>query len=574
MGIWIKRRNNTLMFNSFHFWKWTFETLFKIGHYPEITKQMTERLKKNLLSKQRSAMHIIQRFRTLFSIVLLIIPFKIHAQVTNPTDYPNIVYILADDLGIGDVSGYNPDSKIITPNIDRLINGGLKFSDAHTSSAVCTPTRYSIITGRYNWRSTLKSGVVGGYSKALIPKNRLTVGKILQERGYHTAFVGKWHLGWDWTFKENTPDIDNLNNNFEIDYTKPIKNGPKDLGFTYSYGFSGSLDMPPYVYVEDSRITAAPDRVTVNVDDKGFWREGPTGSNFDHVQVLPHLTNKAVEYIHAQSNTDEPFFLYFALPAPHTPILPTTEFMGKSNTNMYGDFMLQVDDVVGQVMQALVDQGKLDNTIVIFVSDNGSSPKANFPELEKVNHDPSYIYRGHKADIYEGGHRVPFIVHWPEKIKNARITSTTICTTDLMATLADLVDYELPDEAGEDSFSFLSLLTGENEGSPLREVTVHHSIDGSFAIRKEEWKLILCPGSGGWSFPRTADELEGLPTMQLYNLESDPGEEQNLISSYPAKVQEMKSLLSEYIKKGRSTPGEPQKNDGPETWKQLDWMNK
>ncbi|MEX2568225.1 MAG: arylsulfatase [Cyclobacteriaceae bacterium] len=514
----------------------------------------------------------IIKFRFLFSLALLVLSLQVNGQTSNSTDLPNIVYILADDLGIGDVSAYNPDSKIITPNIDRMVNGGLKFSDAHTSSSVCTPTRYGIITGRYNWRSTLKNGVLGGYSKSLIPTDRLTVGKILQEKGYHTAFVGKWHLGWDWTFKENTPGIDNLNNNFEVDYTQPIKNGPKDLGFTYSYGFSGSLDMAPYVYVEDNKITAVPDRITVNVDDKGFWREGPTGSDFDHVQVLPHLTQKAVEYIHAQSNTTEPFFLYFALPAPHTPILPTTEFMGKSNTNMYGDFMLQVDDVVGQVIKALEDEGKLENTILFFVSDNGCSPKANFPELEKVNHDPSYIYRGHKADIYEGGHRVPYIVHWPEKIPNARTTSSTICTTDLMATFADLVNYKLPEESGEDSFSFLPLLTSANEPDPLREATVHHSIDGSFAIRKAEWKLILCPGSGGWSFPRTPEELEGLPSMQLYNLETDPGEVRNLISSHPDKVQELKSILTAYVQKGRSTPGAPQENDGPETWKQLHWM--
>ncbi|WP_163379745.1 sulfatase family protein [Cyclobacterium sp. SYSU L10401] len=512
------------------------------------------------------------KFRFLYSIAFLLLCFQINGQTSNSTDHPNIVYILADDLGIGDVSAYNPDSKIITPNIDRLIKGGLQFTDAHTSSAVCTPTRYGILTGRYNWRSTLKSGVLGGYSKPLIPTDRLTVGKLLQEKGYHTAFVGKWHLGWDWTFKENAHGIDNLNNNFEVDFTQPIENGPMDLGFTYSYGFSGSLDMPPYVYVENNRITAAPDRVTVNVDDKGFWREGPTGSNFDHVQVLPHLTQKAVNYIHDQSNTAGPFFLYFALPAPHTPILPTTEFMGKSNTNMYGDFMLQVDDVVGQVIQALENQGELENTILIFVSDNGCSPKASFPELEKVNHDPSYIYRGHKADIYEGGHRVPFIVHWPEKIKKAKTTSSTICTTDLMATVAELVNYKLPEQAGEDSFSFLPLLTSTDEPEPLRDATVHHSIDGSFAIRKAEWKLILCPGSGGWSFPRTPEELEGLPAMQLYNLDSDPGEEQNLIANHPGKVEELKSLLTAYVQNGRSTPGALQKNDGPETWKQLYWM--
>lgn len=508
--------------------------------------------------------------RILILIFLCLISSQINAQSPG---YPNIVYILADDLGIGDISGYNPDSKIITPNIDRMIDGGLKFTDAHTSSAVCTPTRYSIITGRYNWRSTLKNGVLGGYSSPLIPTDRLTVADVVQQSGYHTAFIGKWHLGWDWTFLENTSDVDNLGNNFKIDYTQPIKNGPKDLGFKYSYGFSGSLDMPPYVYVKDNYVTAVPDRVTVNVDDKGFWREGPTGSDFDHVQVLPHLTQKAVEYIHRQSDTGKPFFLYFALPAPHTPILPVTEFMGKSNTNMYGDFMLQVDDVVGQVMKALEDKAQLENTILIFVSDNGCSPKANFPELEKVNHNPSFIYRGHKADIYEGGHRVPFIVHWPAKIKQSRTTPSIISTTDLMATLAELLSYELPENAGEDSFSFLPELMGEVNNTPIREAVVHHSIDGSFAIRKEEWKLILCPGSGGWSFPRTPDELKGLPSMQLYNLENDPGEEQNLIDNHPEKVLELKTLLTTYIQNGRSTPGAVQKNDGPATWKQLHWMN-
>jgi len=494
---------------------------------------------------------------------------------TNPQlpDYPNIVYILADDLGIGDVSGYNPDSKINTVNIDRMIDGGLKFTDAHTSSAVCTPTRYSIITGRYNWRSTLKNGVLGGYSPPLIPTDRLTVADVVQQSGYHTAFIGKWHLGWDWTFLENTSDIDNLDNNFEIDYTQPIKNGPKDLGFKYSYGFSGSLDMPPYVYVKDNYVTAVPDRVTVNVDDKGFWREGPTGSDFDHVQVLPHLTQKAVEYIHRQSDTGKPFFLYFALPAPHTPILPITEFMGKSNTNMYGDFMLQVDDVVGQVMKALEDKAQLENTILIFVSDNGCSPKANFPELEKVHHNPSFVYRGHKADIYEGGHRVPFIVHWPAKIKKSRTTPSIISTTDLMATLAELLSFKLPENAGEDSFSFFPELMGEVDKTAMREAVVHHSIDGSFAIRKEEWKLILSPGSGGWSFPRTPDELKGLPPMQLYNLENDPGETQNLVDLNQDKVQELKSLLTSYIQNGRSTLGPAQINDGPAYWEQLNWMD-
>ncbi len=485
--------------------------------------------------------------------------------------HPNIIYILADDLGIGDVSCYNPDSKIITSNIDYLAQSGLKFTDAHTSSAVCTPTRYGILTGRYNWRSILKNGVLGGYSKALIENNRLTVAKMLQEVGYHTAFVGKWHLGWDWAFMEDTPGLDNLNNNFKVDYTAPIKNGPQKLGFTYSYGFSGSLDMPPYVYVENSLVTAQPDRETVNVDAKGFWRKGPTASDFDHVQVLPHLTDKAVDYIEANSKNEHPFFLYFALPAPHTPILPISRFMGKSNTNMYGDFMLQVDDVVGRITQALEKHGQLENTILIFTSDNGCSPTADFPELKKVGHNPSYIYRGHKADIYEGGHRVPFIVHWPDKIKEQRTSEKILCTTDLMATLAELVGYALPDNTAEDSFSFLDVLKDEETG-PKRNSVVHHSIEGRFAIRRDHWKLILWPGSGGWSPPKTADGgLEGLPEMQLYDLARDPGEKNNLINKHQETAASLRQELIALIKNGRSTPGAAQKNDGPEVWDQVRW---
>lgn len=507
----------------------------------------------------------------IYRINLFLIAFTIVAYTASfGQNHPNIVYILADDMGIGDASCYNPESKIITPNIDRLAGSGIRFTDAHTSSAVCTPTRYGILTGRYNWRSTLKSSVLGGYSKALIDPSRLTVGKLLQESGYHTAFVGKWHLGWDWTFKQPYEKLNSLDNNLEVDYTQPIKNGPMEAGFSYSYGFSSSLDIPPYVYVENNRVTAVPDRMTVNVDEKAFWRNGPTGSDFDHTLVLPHLTDKAVSYINEQADHNTPFFLYFALPAPHTPILPITEFMGKSNTNMYGDFMLQVDDVVGQVTRALEEKGILDNTILIFTSDNGCSPRASFPELKKVGHNPSYIYRGHKADIYEGGHRVPFVVHWPKGISNAATSDEIICTTDLMATAADLVGYSLPANAAEDSFSFLDILKGDN-AQQVRPQVVHHSIEGRFAIRKGDWKLILWPGSGGWSQPLSGDALKGLPEMQLYNLASDPGEKENVIAAYPGQVTALRDELAQLIKNGRSTPGPVQKNDGPEIWNQVIW---
>ena len=503
--------------------------------------------------------------------LLLALPLVAQAQPA-PSDLPNIIYILADDLGYGDLSSYNENSRLHTRHIDQLARQGVRFTDAHTSSAVCTPTRYSILTGRYNWRSPLKSSVLSGYSNALIEPERLTVAELLQDKGYHTGFIGKWHLGWDWQFLGNPDSINDLSSRPEVDFSQPVEHGPKEQGFRYSYGFSGSLDMPPYVYVENSRPTTIPQDSTISMDEKGFWRKGLTGSDFSHVQVLPHLTDKAVQYIDRQAQNNQPFFLYFALPAPHTPILPTTEFMGTSNTNFYGDFVLQVDDVVGQVIAALDKQGIREETLIIFTSDNGCSPRADFEELAAVGHDPSYVYRGHKADIYEGGHRVPFIVSWPAGVKEAFKTNEVICTTDFMATAAELIGTALPDNAAEDSYSFLPVLIREQYPQPLREATVHHSIEGRFAIRQGDWKLIMCPGSGGWSFPRTPEELQGLPAMQLYNLDKDPAEEQNVVKEYPEKVEELEALLRKYVVEGRSTPGLSQENDGPQRWAQLDWM--
>jgi arylsulfatase A len=488
---------------------------------------------------------------------------------------PNIIYILADDMGYGDVSCYTENSKIKTPYIDKLASEGIRFTDAHTSSAVCTPTRYGILTGRYNWRTKLKKGVLSGYSKALIEPGRMTVGDLLQENKYHTAFIGKWHLGWDWhvTAPENWKSGQlGSESEPEIDFSKPIHNGPQDRGFTYSYGFSGSLDMAPYVYVENGSSTAIPVDTTVCVDDKGFWRKGLTAPDFSHVDVLPHITDKSVQYINERARKNQPFFLYFALPAPHTPILPTTEFLGKSNTNFYGDFVLQVDDVVGKIMAAIEKNNISENTILIITTDNGCSPKANFAELKEVGHDPGYIFRGNKADIYEGGHRVPFILRWTDKVEEGRQSDETICTTDLMATVADMLNYNLPDYAAEDSYSFLPVLKGNDFRKPIREATVHHSIDGRFAIRKGDWKLILWPGSGGWSYPKNNEISENMPRVQLFDLKNDPSEENNLFSDNPAKVNELKKLMAKYIEQGRSTPGKKQDNEGMENWPEIDWI--
>jgi arylsulfatase A len=477
---------------------------------------------------------------------------------------PNIVYVLADDMGYGDVSCLNEQSKIRTPNLDRLADGGMVFRDAHSSSAVCTPSRYSILTGRYNWRSRLKEGVLFGYDKPLIEPGRMTVASLLQAQGYATACIGKWHLGWTWPRSGGPRD--------DVDYTMPIEDGPTSVGFDHFFGISASLDMPPYVYVENRMPTAAPDRTVSAGAGKACWREGPIAPDFRHEEVLPELTRRAVEWIGQRSGQDAPFFLYLPLPAPHTPILPGPEFLAKSGTNAYGDFCLQVDDVVGQVMGAVDRAGLKDDTILIFTADNGCSPAADLEELDRLGHKPSYVFRGHKADIYEGGHRIPLIVRWPACIRPGSRTDETVCLIDLLATCADILGVHLPDDAGEDSVSNVPVWNGGSLDRNQREAIVHHSIDGSFSIRKGHWKLEMCAGSGGWSYPRSGTECEGLPPIQLYDLREDVGERRNVCAENPGTVEALKALLTRYVQDGRSTPGPRRENAGGLEWAQLWWM--
>ncbi len=481
---------------------------------------------------------------------------------------PNIVYILADDLGYGDLSCLNENAAWKTPSMDEIAAQGMIFTDAHSSSAVCTPTRYGIITGRYSWRSTLKSGVAWSWDKPIIEPDRITIASLLKENGYATACIGKWHLGLGWQMQDDHPD--------SIDFSKPVTGGPIELGFDYFYGITASLDIPPYVYIENDCPTTVPTKFTVSRDKYGWWRWGHTGDDFVHEQVLPHLTEKATSYIesHLAENNKKPFFLYFALPAPHTPILPTDEFQGITETNPYGDFVVQVDWTVGQVMKVLEKHGLTENTLVIVTSDNGCSPEADYEELAQFGHNPSYLFRGHKADIFEGGHRMPFLVRWPAKIHPGTTSDQTICLTDLMATCAAIMDQQLPTEAGVDSYNLLTVFSGETN-KPIREATVHHSVNGSFAIRKGKWKLILCPGSGGWSYPRPGvDDMAGMPAIQLYDMENDLSETTNLQDQYPDVVEELKDLLIKYIVEGRSTPGPPQPYVKNETWPGLEWMRK
>ena len=479
-------------------------------------------------------------------------------------DQPNIVFILADDQGFGDVTALNPDGKIPTPNIDRIAKEGMIFTDAHTSSSVCTPTRYSVLTGRYHWRTRLQSGVLGGFSPPLIAKDRLTVAGFLKQQGYHTACVGKWHLGFNWPLKYGGTADDKgdfsgkFTDGWAVDYTGEIQNGPVDVGFDHYWGISASLDMPPYVYIND-RVPTEPATV-----EKAFHRKGPAAASFEAINVLPDFTNEAVRYIGSRAEAakdGKPFFLYFPLNAPHTPILPAKEWQGKSGINIYADFTMQVDATVGQVLKALDENGLTENTLIIFTTDNGCSPQANFPELQAAGHEPSYIYRGHKADIFEGGHRVPFIVRWPGKVAPSSKSDQLVGQLDLMATCAEILGAELPPTAGEDSVSFLPILLSKDE-KPIRDHIISQSINGSFAIRDGQWKLALCPDSGGWSDPRPGKvDLATHPKVQLFDLASDPGEKSNLAEQHPDRVEKMTATLKELIRRGRSTAGPDQAND-------------
>lgn len=503
---------------------------------------------------------------------LIIAAFSVSVALA---DRPNVVIILADDLGIGDVSAYNEDSAWETPHIDKLATSGMTFSDAHTNAAICTPTRYGIMTGRYNWRSTRKSGGGDGYSDPLIYDERTTIAELFKGEGYQTALIGKWHLGWNWQYVGSEQVTYDGKVRPVIDFSKPIHNGPEEHGFIYSFGTMASLSSPPFVWVENSRATAIPNATSVNYDEKAFWRKGPKAPDFNHVEVLSEIADRSIRYMEDRADSGEPFFLYCTFTAPHAPIIPTSEFIGTSNATAYGDFVVQVDHTVGQIMDVIRGDDRLKNTLVFFTSDNGQSPRADFDddELPLAGHNGSYIYRGKKFDIYEGGHRVPFIASWPDKIQEGSTSDEIISTVDFMATAADLLGLGLADDTAEDSYSILPALMQETYDQPIREATVMHSSQGRFAIRKGDWKLILWPGSGGWAYPATEEDMKGLPEFQLYNLKKDPGETNNLVSEHPKRTKDLKTLLTKYVLEGRSTPGAPQNNDGPERWAELEWMN-
>ncbi|WP_299668777.1 arylsulfatase [uncultured Polaribacter sp.] len=491
---------------------------------------------------------------SLFIIFLALANFYSYSQKDNTK--PNVVYILTDDLGYGDVKYLNPDGKIETPQMDRLASQGMIFTDAHTSSSVCTPSRYSIITGRYNWRTNLQKGVLFGYSPPLIEENRLTVASFLQDRGYNTACIGKWHLGMDLLFNGTIPKGRNPKEP-NVDWNGIIRNGPIDRGFDTFYGISASLDMPPYIYIEDNKFVGECEIVPYR-KIRGRVVMSPKNPDFNAIDVLPEIGRKTIEYIKKQDDK-KPFFAYVAFTSPHTPILPSKEWQGKSELGKYGDFVMQTDDVIGQIVSAIDEMGFGENTIIIVTSDNGCSKAAGITELAKKGHQVSKQYRGSKADLWDGGHRVPFIVRWPKEVSSGSVSNEVICLTDLFSTMSDITGEKIPSGFAEDSFSFLPAL----KGKPLvssRKGIIHHSISGHFAYRQGKWKLLLAKGSGGWTSP-TEKESVNMPKVQLYDIKNDPAEKINLYQEHPEIVKELLTELESEVYAGRTSKGQESKND-------------
>jgi arylsulfatase A-like enzyme len=471
------------------------------------------------------------------------------------------VYILADDLGYGDVGYLNPASKIATPNIDRLAAEGMNFKDAHSGSSVCTPTRYGILTGRYAWRSPLKRGVLLGYSPPLIEASRPTVASFLKQHGYATACIGKWHLGMTWPTRGNEPPAPGPAGEYPeaaIDFRQPIKDGPCARGFDSFFGISASLDMTPYVFIENDHVVAQP---TARQPKAGFVRAGAKDPAFRFEDVLPRFTDRAVDYINERAGRrGSPFFLYLALNAPHTPIAPAPQFRGKSQAGDYGDYVVEVDWAVGRVLKAIDDNTLADNTLVILTSDNGPERIA-YPRIQEYHHYSMDGLRGVKRDAWEGGHRVPFLARWRGKVRPGSVCDQTICHTDLMATLAAILGVTLPEGAGPDSFSLLPALLEQKRDRPIREATVHHTASGRFAIRQGPWVLIDHATGDDNREPDWFKKERGYQPHdqpgELYNLSQDPAEHHNLYASRPEVVKGLKQLLEKYKAEGRSVPRQP-----------------
>lgn len=507
------------------------------------------------------------------------------------SNQPNVILMFIDDLGYGDLSCFNENSKLQTPHIDSLCAHGVQLTDCHSTSALCTPSRYGLLTGRYNWRSRLKQSVLPGKADPLIESGRSTIATMFKKHGYYTAAVGKWHLGLGWERKPidgseygieeevkeklKVPGAEGfLLDGMGIDFTKPLKVSPNDYGFDYFFGTAASLDQPPYTYIENRQALAVPDHVTgvfpldrTGATQQQLWQRGPAAPGYDFEKVIPDMHEKALEIIDEHANQEQPFFLYYPTHAVHGPLLPPDGFKGKSGLNAYGDMVLYLDYLVGTIQDKLKEKDIEDNTIFIFASDNGCSGVADYPFLTAHGHNPSYVFRGKKTDIYEGGHRIPAIISWPDRYKEAKTCDQMTCLCDLYATFAEMLGEAISDNAGEDSISLMPAL---HENQKVRNSVVHSSGNGSFSIRTQDWKLELCRDAGsGMSKsvfePTTTDEVP----YQLYNLTEDVSEKHNVAADHPDICLKMMEELMTIVENGRSTSGVPQENAGTDSWKQL-----
>ena len=488
---------------------------------------------------------------------------------------PNIVVVFADDLGYGDVSCYNPQrGKIPTPHIDRLASQGMMFTDAHSSSGVCSPSRYTLLTGRYHWRTRLQRGIVGLWGAPLIAPDRLTIAGLLKQQGYQTACIGKWHLGWDWPIQAGKKGLFRGNKSKDVPataahqsawrhtFSQAIPGGPISRGFDHYFG-TDVPNWPPYCYIEQDNTLGVPSeflpaRLFANNQASV---QGPALPGWSLEPILPELGKRTSAYISRASKNEQPFFVYLPLTSPHTPLAVNADWKGKSRLNLYADFVMETDAVIGQVLDSLEHNKVAQKTLVIFTSDNGCAPYVGVPDLEKMGHYPSGPLRGYKSDVWEGGHRVPFIVRWPGHVDAKSVCRHLVHQADIFTTCAAVVGAKVGADEAEDSFSLLPLLKGGV--APIREHAVSQSAQGLIGVRKGPWKLIFGPGSGGWGKGR-----DDLPA-QLYNLEDDLGETNNLYAAQPEKVKELTVLTERLVDDGRSTPGIKQKNDQPFNWKRF-----
>lgn len=513
-----------------------------------------------------------------YMFIVFAVPLLSSELSASEVSRPNIVVIYTDDQGYGDMSALNPDSKFQTPNLDRLAHEGMIFADGHCSDTVCTPSRYSLLTGRYSWRTSLKSGVLHAEGDCLIAKDRMTVASLLKANGYDTAMFGKWHLNMKFPGTVGNRD-----------WSQPITDGPTDHGFDHYFGIAASMNYGVLTFIENARVVEAP---------SAWTHKKPTGehNNFRFmppydaerrskadIEIAPSFrddvclkvcTEKTVEFIAARAESAKagrPFFIYLALNSPHLPHCAAPEFVGRSMVGAYGDFMLETDHRFGQVLDALDRHGLTRDTLVFQSSDNG--PETGYaPRFEQYGHASNGKLKGGKRDIYEGGHRVPFLMRWPAVIKAGRTCDEPVGQIDLLATCADIIGAKLPEDAGEDSYSLLPVMRGEEYARPLRGPLMHHSAGGYFAVRDGQWKLNLFRGSGGSLKPTFIQPKPGEPPFELYDMTNDWRETKNAYDQHPDVVERLKVTATKIVLGGRSTPGTAQPNDGEQLWPQLTWI--